>query len=109
MSAAASAPMLVIRLTTGTRSGYAPAIGTITSTSSIVVEAVTARILLPTPAALPSLAATAANDREVALARRLLWPRPHKENAMTTESTKLSRHTIWLFAFGSIATGIAAS
>ena len=28
---------------------------------------------------------------------------------MTTESTKLSRHTTWLFAFGSIATGIAAS
>ena len=28
---------------------------------------------------------------------------------MTTETNKLSAHTTWLFAFGSIATGIAAS
>jgi hypothetical protein len=31
------------------------------------------------------------------------------ENSMTTQNTKLSPHTIWLFAFGSIAAGIGAS
>jgi hypothetical protein len=34
---------------------------------------------------------------------------PPKEIFMTTTQTKLSPHTTWLFAFGSIATGIVAS
>jgi hypothetical protein len=31
------------------------------------------------------------------------------EDSMTTQPTKLSAHTVWLFAFGSIAAGIGAS
>ncbi len=54
-------------------------------------------------AALPCVAANRAPDRALALARSLL------STSRMTNDTKLSKHTTWLFAFGSVAAGIATS
>jgi hypothetical protein len=65
-------------------------------------------IVLPSLAALPFVAAAPSRGRALALACRLLSSTERKGELMTTDS-KLSSQTVWLFAFGSIAAGIATS